>query len=496
MITLNQAALGGPTNQLAGAVELPQYDRSQVKPGWAHFGVGGFHRAHQAFYLDEVMNRGESLDFGIIGVGLMPSDAKMRDVMAAQDCLYTLVTKSSDGVWAPRVIGSVIGYLYGPDNPEAVVRQLADPAIRIVSLTITEGGYNFDQVTGEFIASNPAIQAELAPGAAPTTVFGYIYEALCRRRERGEAPFTIMCCDNIQDNGAVVKRALTSYAALRDQGMADWIGQAVAFPSSMVDRITPQTTDQDRRDVAERFGIEDGWPVVAESFTQWALTDWFPLGRPRFEDAGVQVVADVVPYELMKLRLLNASHQGIAYLAYLAGYRYVHDAARDPDMARFLLAYMDSEATPTLRPVEGVDLAAYKRELISRFSNAEVRDTVARLAAEGSDRIPKWLVPLMNEQLAQGGDIRRSAAICAAWARYCEGVDEQGAAISIVDNALEQVTAAAKAQAGDPLAFARQKTFFGDLADRPEFAEPYLWALDSLHRVGAAATLKALAELT
>jgi mannitol 2-dehydrogenase len=277
--------------------------------------------------------------------------------------------------------------------------------------------------------------------------------------------------------------------------LADWVDQNVAFPSSMVDRITPRTTDQDRRDVAERYGIEDGWPVVSESFTQWALTDWFPLGRPRLELAGVQMVADVEPYELMKLRLLNASHQGIAYFAYLAGHRYVHDAARDPDMAAFLLAYMDLEASPTLRPVAGVDLAAYKHELISRFGNAEVRDTVARLAAEGSDRIPKWLVPVINAQLARGGDVRRSAGICAAWARYCEGVDEQGQAIPIVDNALDQITRAARAQRDDPLAFVRQRMFFGDLAERPEFAEPYLWALDSLRRQGAAATLRALREL-
>jgi mannitol 2-dehydrogenase len=461
--------------------------------------VGGFHRAHQAFYLDELMNQGQGLDFGIVGVGLMRGDARMRDVLKSQDCLYTMVAKAADGVWTPRVIGSIVDCLYGPEpaqGHEAVLERLAAPETKIASLTITEGGYNFDQVTGEFIASNPAIQAELAPGAAPTTVFGYLNESLRRRRARGLEPFTVMCCDNIQDNGAVVKRALTSYAALRDERFADWIAANVAFPSSMVDRITPQTTDQDRRDVAERFGIEDGWPVVTEAFTQWALTDDFPLGRPPFELAGVQVVADVVPYELMKLRLLNASHQGIAYLAYLAGYRHVHLAASDPALRRFLLAYMDVEATPTLRPVPGVDLPAYKHQLIERFSNGEVRDTVARLAAESSDRIPKWLVPVIFEQLERGGDIRRSAAICAAWARYCEGVDESGQPIQVVDNALDQVTAAARAQRDDPLAFVRQEAFFGDLASRPEFTGPYLWALDSLRQRGAAATIKALSELT
>jgi mannitol 2-dehydrogenase len=488
---LTQAALP----QIAGRVAVPGYDRRSVRPGMVHIGVGGFHRAHQAVYLDDLMGRGRGLDWGVAGVGLLPGDAAMRDVMAAQDCLYTVVAKAPDGTWTPRVVGSMVEYLFGPDRPAAVVERMAAPETRIVSLTVTEGGYNIDQRTGEFLADAPAVRAELRPGAPLRTVYGCLCAALQLRRDRGMAPFAVVSCDNIQDNGAVARQAVTSYAALRDPGLADWIDAEVRFPSSMVDRITPMTTDADRADVSARYGVEDAWPVVTEAFTQWVLTDDFPLGRPEWEAVGVQMVADVAPYELMKLRLLNASHQGIAYLAHLAGFQFVHEAAAAPDMARFLARYMDQEAAPTLLPVPGIDLTAYRRELLARFANPEIRDQVARLAQDGSDRVPKFLVPVVLRQLELGGDVRRSAGICAAWARYCEGTDEQGCAIRIQDNNREQVMATAARQNEDPLAFLRQETFFGHLASRPEFTEPYLAALRSLHTVGATATLRALADL-
>ena len=491
MVALNQANLAALSSRIA----VPAYDRSRVTPGIMHFGVGNFHRAHQAYYLDQVMAHGKSLDFGIIGVGLMPRDEQMRDVLAAQDYLYTLVDKAPSGEWHARVVGSEIGFLYAPDDPRAVIEQLADPAIRIVSLTITEGGYNFDQVTGDFIVDNPAIQAELVPGALPTTVFGFLYEGLALRQERSVPPFTVMCCDNIQENGDVVRKALLAYANLRDHEFALWIGASVHFPSSMVDRITPQTTDQDRADIAERYGVDDGWPVVSESFIQWVLTDDFPLGRPEYELVGVQPVHDVVPYELMKLRLLNCSHQAIAYFAILAGYTYVHEAMGDPDIRRFVRAFMDVDATPSIPPVPGEDLDVYKDTLIARFSNPEVRDTVMRLGTEGSDRIPKWLIPMAKERLTVNGDIRRSAAMTAAWAKYCEGVDDAGHPLDIIDNAKASITAAAAKQAGDPLAFLRQEQFFGSLVEDARFTQPYLWTLDLLNAVGSRGTLKALVEL-
>jgi mannitol 2-dehydrogenase len=475
------------------SIPAPRYDRSQVSVGIVHFGVGGFHRAHQAMYVDSLMEQGKALDWGICGVGVMPFDLKMRDAMVAQDCLYTLVLKDSQGEWTPKVIGSIVKYLYAPDDPDAVIEQMADPATRIVSLTVTEGGYNFHPVTGKFDADNPLVQADLAPGAAPATTFGLITEGLARRRERGVEPFTVMSCDNIQGNGHVAHEVFVAFARLRDPKLADWVEEDVRFPNSMVDRITPGTTDDDRTQIRDRFGVEDAWPVVCEPFTQWALEENFNAGRPPFEDVGVQVVPDVEPYELMKLRLLNASHQALCYFGYLAGYRLVHEVAQDPLFANFLLGYMNQEATPTLSPVPGIDLDAYKHKLIDRFSNAAVRDTVARLCAESSDRIPKWLLPVIRENLAAGREGRLAPAVVASWARYAEGVDEQGNPIEIVDRLADTLKVIAAQQRTDPLVFVANRDLFGDLVDHPGFTEPYLDALNSLYAVGARATLEKLA---
>ena len=486
MTALSQASLGSLS------IPVPSYDRSQVKVGIVHFGVGGFHRAHQAMYLDQLMERGKALDWGICGVGVMPFDLKMKEAMQSQDCLYTLVLKDPDGGWEPRIVGSIVQYLYAPDDPDAVIEKMADPATRIVSLTVTEGGYNFNPVTGEFDDANPAVQADLAPGAVPATTFGLITEALVRRRSRGIEPFTVMSCDNIQGNGHMAQEVFTAFARLRDPELGEWVERNVRFPNSMVDRITPVTTDEDRAQISERFGIEDAWPVVCEPFTQWALEDKFTSGRPPLEDVGVQVVPDVMPYELMKLRLLNASHQALCYFGYLAGYRLVHEVAQDQLFANFLLDYMNREATPTLAPVPGIDLDAYKLQLIERFSNAAVRDTVARLCAESSDRIPKWLLPVVRENLAAGRDVTLSAAVVASWARYAEGVDEQGEPIKVVDRLADTLQQIAAQQREDPLAFVKNQELFGDLATEPGFTEPYLNALNSLHTSGARGTLEAL----
>ncbi|SFL56124.1 mannitol dehydrogenase family protein [Geodermatophilus ruber] len=480
-------------SSLPASVPTPAYDRDRVRPGIVHVGVGGFHRSHQAMYVDRLLERGEALDWGICGVGVLPSDRAMKEAMQAQDCLYTLVVKHPDGTLEPRVIGSMVEYLLAPDDPEAVVERMADEGTRIVSLTVTEGGYNFSPVTGEFDATAPDVLADLQPGAAPRTTFGLVTEALVRRRERGLAPFTVVSCDNIQGNGDVARRSFTAFAALRDPELGDWMAREVPFPNSMVDRITPATTDEDREELRRRFGIDDRWPVVCEPFTQWVLEDDFSLGRPPLEEAGVQLVEDVEPYELMKLRLLNAGHQALAYFGSLAGYRLVHDAARDPLFRSLLRGYMLEEATPTLRPVPGIDLGEYRENLIERFSNPAVRDTLARLAFDGSERIPKWLLPVIRENLAAGGEVRRSAAVVASWARYAEGVDEQGRPIEVADRRREELVARARRQREDPLAFLADRELFGDLVDDERFTSRYRAALSSLHERGARATLEALA---
>ena len=478
--------------EIGTTVPVPPYDRSALRTGIVHVGMGAFHRAHQALVIDRLLRAGLANDWAITGVGVLPGDARMRDALVPQGGLYTLVEKSPDGTWSPRVIGSVIDYLFAPDDPDAVIERMADPATRIVSLTVTEGGYNFNQATGAFDDTNPDVQHDLAPGAAPRTFFGLITEALARRRARGIPAFTIMSCDNIQGNGHVAHTVFSAFARLRDPDLAAWIEANVRFPNSMVDRIVPATTDADRAQVLERFGIADAWPVVCEPFFQWVLEDSFSDGRPPYEQAGVQIVEHVEPYELMKLRLLNAGHQALAYPGHLMGYRLVHEASQDPLIARYLLRYMEDEATPTLRPVPGIDLDAYRHELIARFSNAQIRDTVARLAFDASDRIPKFLVPVIQERLAARQPVRLSAAIVATWARYSEGTDEQGEPIHVDDPRVEQLTPLAQAYPGDPLAFVRVKELFGDIADDPLFTEPYLATLASLHQIGARATLEAL----
>lgn len=490
---LNQATLAAH----AAAVPVPTYDREQVTVGIVHIGVGGFHRAHQAMYLDRLMNDGAALDWGICGVGVLPGDAAMRDALRAQDGLYTLVLKHPDGTYEPRVIGSLVEYLLAPDDPEAVIEKMADPATRIVSLTVTEGGYFLDPVTGEFDPASPALQQDARPGAVPATSFGLITEALARRRQRGIAPFSVMSCDNLPGNGDLTRGVITRFAATRDEAagggdLSTWIAREVAFPNSMVDRITPATTDDDRSEVRERYGIDDAWPVVCEPFTQWVLEDTFGAGRPPYERVGVQVVDDVEPYELMKLRLLNASHQALCYFAYLSGYRLVHDACQDELFRRFLRGYLDEEGTPSLAPVPGVDLDDYKATLLERFANPEVRDTVKRLCFGSSDRIPKFLLPVLRHQLATGGEFRRSAAVVASWARYAEGVDEDGEPIEVEDSLADVLVAAARQQRDDPDAFIANREIFGDLVDDQRFMSVYRTVLASLHERGARATLSSL----
>ena len=488
MVALSEATL----HLLADRVPVPSYDRSQLRSGFVHFGVGGFHRAHQAVYLDALFGAGTAFDWGITGVGLLRGDQRMHEVMQRQDCLYTVIVKQPDGTLEPRVIGSIVEYLFGPDDPERVLNAMTAPATRVVSLTITEGGYRVHAATGEFDADDPDIQADLRAGASPRTAFGYITEALARRRAAGSPPFVVMSCDNLQGNGHIAHAMISSFARLQDPDLASWIRDHVEFPNAMVDRITPATTDDDRARLAEQFNIEDEWPVVCEPFTQWVVEDRFPLGRPPLEEVGVQVVEDVIPYELMKLRLLNASHQALCYLGYLSGYRYVHEVCNDPLFTGFLLGYMDVEATPTLTPVPGVDLARYKHQLIERFASPAVRDTVSRLCAESSDRIPKWLVPVVRANLASGGEVRRSALVIAAWARYAEGVDEAGKPIDIVDRRREALMARARRQREeDPLAFLRDSDLFGDLVENERFVRQYLEALESLHSRGARTTVEA-----
>nr|WP_239520448.1 mannitol dehydrogenase family protein [Blastococcus saxobsidens] len=474
-----------------GRVSVPTYDRSRVRAGIVHLGVGGFHRSHQAAYLDGLMQQGKALDWGICGVGVLPADRRMAEVMAAQDCLYTLLVRHPDGSADARVIGSLVEYLFAPDDPDAVVERMASPEIRVVTLTVTEGGYNASAVTGEFDGADPGVVHDLQPGAALRTSFGLVVEALVRRRERGLPPFTVVSCDNIPGNGQLARGSFAAFARLRDPELGEWVEREVPFPDSMVDRITPVTTDADRADLAGRFGVEDRWPVVCEPWTQWVQEDSFACGRPPLEDVGVQLVDDVAPYELMKLRLLNAGHQVLAQPGRVAGLRYVHEACADPLFRRLLQGYLDEEATPTLRPVPGIDLDRYKATLLERFASPAIADTLDRIRAEASDRIPQFLLPVLRDNLHAGGEIRRSVAVLAAWARSAGGVDEEGRPLQLVDARAERLAAAAGD--ADPLAFVADREIFGDLVDDERFTEAYRSTWASMRRDGVRVTLEALA---
>ncbi|WP_426110297.1 mannitol dehydrogenase family protein [Massilia sp. PWRC2] len=484
-VNLNQATLA----QLPLAVAGPRYRRARVAHSIVHIGVGGFFRAHQALYLDRLLHLPGNEPWGYCGIGLLPQDAAMVAAMAAQDCLYTVIERSAQGDVA-RVVGALLDVMHAPADPEAVLEKLADGGTRIVSLTITEGGYYVNQGNGQFDASHPDIVHDLAHPQTPRCSFGYLIEALQRRRKRGLAPFTVLSCDNLQHNGDLARAMLLAFAQLRDGALADWLAQHGAFPNSMVDRITPATTDAHRALLRQRFGLNDAWPVVTESFSQWVIEDHFPGGRPAWELVGAQMTADVAPYEKMKLRLLNGGHQALCYLGMLLGYQYAHEAMADVAIARLFVDMMDIEVTPLLSPVAGIDLAAYKRTLVERCANAAIGDQLARIGTEGSARIPKFVLPSIREQLARGGPIERLCFTVACWCRYLEGHSDQGAELPLSDPYAQQLRAAALRGGADAGALLSLQHLFGDLAAQPRFVAQVSAALARLYGDGARAALQ------
>lgn len=487
MTSLSARTLGS----LDGRVAIPRYDRTKVTASVVHLGVGGFHRAHQAVYHDEVMHRGGSLGWGICGVGVLPGDVRMRDALTAQDGLYTVLVKAADGSVEARVVGSIVDYLFAPEDPERVIERLAAAETKLVTLTITEGGYLVDDATGEFDTQAPAVARDLAGDPArPETAFGLVVEALRRRRERGVAPFTVLSCDNLEHNGEIARTAFASFAAHRDAELGAWIRGSVPFPSSVVDRITPATTDADRATARELLGggVEDRVPVVCEPFTQWVIEAGAAGDElPPYADVGVKLADDVLPHELMKLRLLNAGHQALAHLGRLAGHTYVHEAARDPAIGAFLDGYLDREAVPTITGVPQAELDAFRAAVPERFGNPAIGDTLERLATDASDRIPKFLLPVVRARLEAHGDVTHAATVVAAWA-VCAGT------LPLTDRRADALTERARHRADDPLAFLQDPAIFGDLANEPRFTKRYRAALESLDTRGVPATLASLAN--
>lgn len=466
---------------------MPSYDRSKLRAGIFHFGVGGFHRAHQAVIIDNLLEKGFADDWAICGVGVLPVDQRMRDVMQEQNCLYTLVVKENTGKFHYRVIGSIIEYLYAPDDVDVVIERLTQPAARIVSLTITEGGYNINPSSGEFDLD--LMRSDLENPKTPKTVFGIVVEALRRRRERGLKGFTIMSCDNLPENGLIAKQAFHGFAKALDPSLSEWMTANVTFPNSMVDRITPVTHDTDRTETLEKLGIVDSWPVVCEPFIQWVLEDSFVDGRPHYEKDVVQLVEDVEPYELMKLRLLNAGHQAITYFGLLLDYEFVHESSQSKLIGSYYKAYMDKEAQSTLKPVPGINLEEYKALLVERFQNPNVRDTLARIGTDGSDRIFKFVVPVINDRLAKGQSIYLSTAIIASFAKYLNGVTESGKSLEIVDRMKDKLVVLAKKLQNDAAAIRNEHEIFGDLVNNEVFVSTFKEIYEKLSKEGSEKTL-------
>lgn len=474
-ISLSNAALSA----LPNAVGRPKYDRAQVTPGILHIGLGNFHRAHQAVYLDDLMQLGEGLDWGIIGAGIMPFDAARRALLAAQDQLTTVVEMSDAGSHA-RVTGAMIGFC--DVDARALVHQIADPAIRIVSLTITEGGYFVDAKTGAFDAAHPDILSDAADLNTPRTVFGVLLAGLIARRDAGIPAPTILSCDNIPENGDVARNALSGLADLVSPDLGDWVRADVAFPNSMVDRITPVTTEATRAFVLTEFGIDDASPVTCEPFRQWVIEDHFPMGRPALENVGVTFTDDVAPFETMKLRILNAGHASIAYVAALLGITYVHDAMADPDIAAWLQTLMRQEVIPTLAELPGVEYDAYLQTCAERFSNPAVADTIDRLCQDGSNRQPKFVLPTIADALDQGRAINGLALELAFWHHYC-------CTTNALDDPRSEILRATPTKS-----FLDIAEIFGPLSDSAPLRAAFMDHAARLATIGPRATLKAYVE--
>ncbi len=483
---LNQLNLG----RIPPDVRVPAYDRRVLLPSLLHIGVGGFHRAHQAVYLDDLIDLTGESRWGYCGIGLLPQDVGMRNAMLSQDCLYTVIERSPAGDQA-RVIGSIVDYLYAPDDRERVLQRLAAPECRIVTLTITEGGYYRNDATGEFQESHPDIVRDLAHPHEPDCSFGYLLEALDRRRRAGLAPFTVFSCDNLQHNGAVARRMMLAFAELRDPELRRWVEDNVAFPSSMVDRIVPATTDEHRLLAAERFGIADAWPVVTEPFRQWVIEDYFPQGRPSWKWVGAQLTTDLEPYERMKMRLLNGSHQALCYIGLLVGYEFVHEAIGDPTIRKLVRRMMDAEVTPLLKAAAGIDFDAYQRTLLERFANPAIRDSLARIATDSSARMPKFVLPSIGDALRRGSAIDVLSFTVAAWFHFLAGRDDEGRPLAVVDPQRDRLVAAAS----DPSSGFEQLFGLADLieptvAQSPRFRQQVQDLLRRFRTQGARVTLE------
>jgi len=457
---------------LADRVATPAYDRRALTPGIVHIGVGNFHRAHQGIYMDDLFNLGKDHDWAITGAGVMPGDERTRKILERQDYLSTVVELDPSGISA-RIVGAMTDYAPVQAGNAALIETMARPETRIVSLTITEGGYYIDSSTNAFDTGHQSIVQDAANPSSPQTVFGAIISALALRRKAGLAPFTVMSCDNIPGNGAATLGAVTGLCEMFDSELAAWIAGNVAFPNSMVDRITPVTSGHEIALVRDTFHFDDPAPVTCEPFRQWVMEDKFTAGRPSLEDVEVIFTGDVNLYENMKLRILNGGHAIIAYPAALLDIEFAHRAMADPAISAYFIKVQEEEILPEVEPVPNMSPRAYLDLIDRRFRNPMVRDTTHRLCFDGSNRQPKFIVPSVFDNLQKSQSVSGLALVSALWCRYCEGVTESGRKIASNDPKWEQLTDVAARAHSDPKAWLCQEDIYGILVRQPQFVREF-----------------------
>ena len=472
-------------------IKTVDYDRSNVKSGILHIGVGNFHRAHEAYYTDQLLRLDPSQsDWAITGAMLLPSDERLYNALNDQDGKYTLTVCGRDGKDEAYEIGSIKEVVWAGKEPEKVIGKIADPATKIVSMTITEGGYNIDKETGEFDLSNEAVRKDLANPSKPETVFGFVAEGLRKRMADGAGKVTILTCDNLQHNGNTAKKAFMGFIRAQDPALAEWAKENVTFPNSMVDRITPATRPEDVERLDKKNGTDDKAPVYCEDFIQWVVEDDFAAGRPKWEEVGVEFTDDVAPYENMKLSLLNASHSLLSYPSFLSGYRKVDEAMKDGRIRKFVRDFMDIDVTPYVPAPGNTDLEGYKQTLIERFSNSSVSDQVARLCFDGLSKFPVYLIPNVTKMVKEGKDLTRVAYLFAAYYDYLRfHTDDNGEKFEIAEPWMDATVE--KALASDnPFDFLDIPAFAGaGLRESKAFTDLYLRFVKEIREKGAMATL-------
>jgi mannitol 2-dehydrogenase len=486
-IKLTRANLGGITPP----VKTPKYDSSRVAPGIVHLGLGGFHRAHMARYTHALMESDPAnLGWGIIGAGLLPADRRMAESLSPQDFLYTLVERGASHE-SVEIIGSLAGVVFAGESSADLLAAIDDPRIKIVSLTVTENGYCLNPATKRLDTGHALIAHDLIDPETPKSAIGIIVQAYRRRMAAGLPAFTALTCDNIQHNGDVLRDAVLTFSRLRNPSLAAWIEVHASFPNTMVDRITPVTRPEQIAMLADKYGIEDAWPVFSEDFTQWVIEDRFVAGRPAWEQVGAQIVADVAPYEMMKLRLLNGSHLAVSAPGRLMGYTYIHEAMADPLLRGFMAALMDRETGPTLPPVPGIDLDDYKRTLIARFANPAIEDTVERVNTDAPLNV---LVVPIQARLEAGESVELLALALAAWMRRVRGVDEQGNPIDVRHPLAALLREKAEEGGPDPGPLLSITSLFGTLSENPRLVAPLRHSLAAIYASGTRAALQAAAQ--